>query len=522
MNCDYPNDTLVKMTEETETTRYYKSQMDNLSENSYPHKFVSDYPRITLKEFHEKYDYFEPEQFDNNVIYSLWGRTHTQRNCGKHIIFMDLNNDDQKLQVMVWDQHYYDQEAFKTLSKISRGYIIGIEGYPYKTKQGELSIRAIKIEVLTPCLHQIPKKLNQKSGSTPLNSDELMAFFGFSDKEKRFRERYLDLVINEQSFKVFKTRSRLITFIRCFLDKKDFMEIETPILNMIPSGANASPFKTHHNDLNTDMFLRIAPELALKMAVVGGFNKVYELGRVFRNEGIDRTHNPEFTSIELYQADADYNTLISLNEELLQELAMYLHGKTQVKYQDQTIDFAGPYPRIDIMDFLTNKFPNFPNINSSTLGSELLDFCINNQVSLPAVLSSSTLLDKIIGHFIEPLCQNPTFICGHPIIMSPLAKPDRFRPGLTERFELFVMGREISNGFTELNDPRIQRKNFEEQQAQKDAGNDEANGMDENFVKALEIGLPPTAGLGIGIDRLVMLMTNQNDIRDVIMFPTMK
>ena len=507
-----------------EGNKHYQLQVSKLTDDSYPGAFVSEHQRISIEDFIIKYSNLEPNQENGTVYYSIWGRTHTQRPAGKHIIFIDLVRGDQKLQVMVWDQEYYDQQEFKKLcSTISRGDIIGLEGYPYKTKQGELSIRATKIQILTPCLQQIPKKFSQKTGEKTINAEELSAFFGFSDKEKRFRERYLDLVINDEVYRTLMIRSQLIAFLRFSLINWNFLELETPVLNMIAGGASATPFVTHHNDLNTGMYLRIATELPLKMAVVGGFEKVFELGRVFRNEGIDSTHNPEFTSLELYQADANHETMMMLIETMLPKLAYHFHGQREVPYQDKVINWDGPYRRIDIMTFLTEKFPDFPKIDSPSLTDDLKQFCVDNDVPMPAAQTSAKFFDKIIGKFIEPLCQDPTFICGHPVIMSPLAKPDKHRPGLTERFELFVAGMEIANGFSELNDPRIQLKNFEDQMAQKLAGDTEAQGViDTNYIKALEIGLPPCGGLGIGIDRLVMFMTNQSDIREVIMFPTMK
>ena len=516
----------------TEDTKYYQARITELgmteehSEDgfSYPHVFSSEHPRITIADFIKAHSDIEPSQDRKDHNYSLVGRTHTQRKAGKHIMFMDLNGEADKLQVMAWDKHYHDPSTFTTeLSKISRGDYIGIDGYPYKTEKGELSIMATRVVLLAPCLHQIPKKFNKRSeGEISLAKKDMHSCFGFSDKEKRFRERYLDMIINTESIKIFKTRSLFIQGLRSYLVGKRFLEIETPILNTIMSGANATPFMTHHNDLNIDMCLRVAPELFLKMAVVGGFDRVFEIGRVFRNEGIDHTHNPEFTVVELYQADADHETLMGMMEDMIPTLVHQATGATEVEFQGQTIDWNGPYPRIDIMTFLTEKFPEFPKLDSPTLQEDLMKFCLEKQVSMPSVSTPAKLFDKIIGHFIEPLCQNPTFICGHPILMSPLAKPHRSRPHITERFELFVAGREIANGFTELNDPRIQLQNFEDQVRQKAMGDSEAQEIDTNFVKALEIGLPPTAGLGIGLDRMVMLLTNQEDIREVIMFPTMK
>jgi len=514
----------------SDETQHYQDKLASLTDQSYPHEFSSALPRISITAFKSAHDHLEPNADDKSSNYSIWGRTHTLRGrvkpngkAGKQILFMDINSQGEKLQVMAWDANYNPEHSFSSdLPKISRGDIIGVEGYPYKTRQGELSIMATRVLVLTPCLHQIPKKFNQKSGKGTVKEGDLGAYFGFADKEKRFRERYLDMMINDDTFQNFVTRNLFIQNLRVFMVTKKFMEIETPILNMVASGATATPFKTHHNELKTDMFLRIAPELYLKMAVVGGMDRVFEIGRVFRNEGVDHTHNPEFTTIELYQADADHKTLMRLIEEMFPTILAKMGRNLKIEFQDKIVDWTPPYRRVDIMEYLQSKFADFPSPEHPNLRDELMKFCLDEQVSMPAVTTTAKLFDKIIGHFIEPECQNPTFICGHPVLMSPLAKPDRHRPGLTERFELFVAGRELANGFTELNDPRIQRKNFEEQSRQKDSGDTEAQDIDENFVKALEVGLPPTAGLGIGIDRVIMLLTNQEDIREVIMFPTMK
>ncbi len=438
----------------------------------------------------------------NREFVSVAGRLVALRDQGK-AAFGHIQDADGKIQVYFRKDTLGEEEYKKAVDILDVGDIIGVKGELFRTMTGELTVEVKEFKLLSKSLRALPEK-----------------WHGLKDVELRYRHRYIDLIANPKAREIFKIRSKAIKSLREFLESKGFIEVETPILQTVASGAMAKPFITHHNALDLDMYLRIAPELYLKMLVVGGFNRVYEIGRNFRNEGIDTTHNPEFTMVEFYAAYMDYYDLMNLTEELFRKILLDTVGKLKISWEGQELDFSKPFKRVAFFDALEEKTGKSKDFFLDE--QKARDFA--KEVGIPKAekLTHLKLLDKLFEHFIEEDLIQPTFVVDFPKILSPLAKTHRNDPDLVERFELIVNRQEIANAYTELNDPEDQRERFLQQLKEKAAGDEEAMDIDENFLMALEYGLPPTGGEGIGIDRLIMMLTDSSSIREVILFPTLR
>ncbi len=407
------------------------------------------------------------------------------------------------------------EEAFGQLELLDLGDWIGVEGPLFRTRTGEVTLQVRRSELLAKSLRPLPFGKEEVDAET----GERIVHSGFSDPQTRYRQRYADLAVHPEVRDVFVRRAAVIRAMRAFLDARGFLEVETPVLQPLYGGAAARPFTTHHNALDTTLYLRIADELYLKRLIVGGFERVYEIGKDFRNEGIDRSHNPEFTMLEYYQAYADYEVMMEGVEDLLRHVVTEATGGLRIEVQGTAIDFAPPFRRLPFMEALNAEL----GANAETLGDSELRARAQalGETGLEGA-SRGRLLDKLFGALVEPGLVQPTFVVDYPVELSPLAKPKRGNPRLTERFELYVAGRELANAFSELNDPLDQRRRFEAQVAARDAGDDETHPIDEDYLRAMEYGMPPTGGVGIGVDRLVMLVADVSSIRDVILFPTLR
>ncbi len=480
-----------------------REKMETLRESGidpFGHKFTRTH---NSAELHAEYDENTKEELHEKDLHAtIAGRLMTKRGKGK-VGFAHIQDREGQIQIYVRKDEV-GEENYQIFKQADLGDFLGVEGQIMKTDMGELSIKASKLTFLSKALRPLPEK-----------------FHGLTDTERRYRKRYLDLISNKESFNRFVTRSKIISEIRRYMDGRGYLEVETPVLNNEAGGAAARPFYTHHNSLDIDMALRIATELHLKRLIVGGMEKVYELGRVFRNEGMDMTHNPEFTTMESYEAYADFDDIMDLTEGIFQHVAHSVLGKDIVEYDGKEINVGGKFARIHMVDAIKEQtgvdFWKEMDFEEAAALAKEHDIYVENHFT-----TVGHIINEFFEKYVEDTLIQPTFVFGHPKEISPLAKMNAEDPRFTDRFELFINGKEYANAFSELNDPIDQLERFEAQAKAKELGDDEATGVDYDYVEALEHGMPPTGGLGIGIDRLVMLFTGTTSIRDVLLFPTMK
>ncbi|WP_337019699.1 lysine--tRNA ligase [Oceanobacillus massiliensis] len=465
--------------------------------------FGGKYTRTHLaEELIEKYDQYSKEELEEmKDEVTIAGRLMTKRGKGK-AGFAHLQDLSGQLQLYV-RKDSIGEDAYEIFNTTDLGDIVGVTGVMFKSKVGELSVKATEFHLLTKSLRPLPEK-----------------YHGLKDIEQRYRQRYLDLITNMESRETFVLRSRIIQSMREYLNGQGFLEVETPMMHSIPGGASARPFITHHNALDIDLYMRIAIELHLKRLIVGGLEKVYEIGRVFRNEGVSTRHNPEFTMIELYEAYADYHDIMALTENLVAHIAKEVLGSTKVQYGEYEVDLEPEWTRLHMVDAV--KEATGVDFWKQMTDEEARALAKEHSIEINNTMAFGHIVNEFFEQKVEETLIQPTFIYGHPVEISPLAKKNKEDERFTDRFELFIVGREHANAFSELNDPIDQRERFEAQVKERDAGNDEAHYMDEDFLEALEYGMPPTGGLGIGIDRLIMLLTNSPSIRDVLLFPQMR
>ncbi len=466
--------------------------------NPFPNGFVVSHTIADIRKFIED----DPRHLEeNSPVFVAAGRMMAINSFGKSA-FIRFRDRTGQLQAYVRRDRIGD-ETYRLFKQLDIGDFVGLKGAMFKTRTGEWTLLADSLTLLCKSIRPLPEK-----------------FHGLRDPEKRYRQRYVDLLMNADVREIFIRRSRIIQQIRTFFLQRDFLEVETPMMQPIPGGAEATPFKTHHRALDMDLYLRIAPELYLKRLVVGGFERVFEINRNFRNEGVSTQHNPEFTMIEFYQAYATYADLMALTEELIASVAREVTGSEQIQYQGQAIELGGKWRRLSLYSALEQLGGVDRTLLTDKQG--LLEFAARNGVRVTKTGQLGKVITKLFDALVEPKLIQPTFITGYPAEVSPLSRRSDEQPELTERFELFIAGREIANGFSELNDPADQRERFLQQVKGRDAGDEEAHRMDEDYIEALEYGMPPTAGEGLGIDRLVMLLTDAASIREVILFPHMK